>query len=260
MDSRAVGVFDSGFGGVSVLRDAIRLMPNEDFIFFGDHANLPYGDKTPEQIRSLSFIAAGFLAARNVKAILIACNTATSAAIKDIRAEFNLPVISMEPAVKPACEGAPPGGVLVMATQATIDQRRYQELVRLYDKARRVSSVPCPGLADTIERLALSGTLQSADAEEIIGGYLAPFHGTRVSAIVLGCTHYIFLRKQLEAYARKHFPGTLLFDGNLGTVRQLMRVLGENGLEAPEKTGKITFHSSGGGQLLLDGFHTLLRM
>ncbi len=256
MDERPIGFFDSGFGGVSVLNEAVKLLPGEDFLYYGDHANMPYGDKSPEEARALSIAAAERIVSRGVKALVVACNTATSAAIGDIRAAFRLPIISMEPAIAPALRAAQ-GRVLVMATAGTLKQPRYLALVRREDKLGRVIPAPCPGLADKVERFADEPERFGRLGEEALSEYLAPFHGMSVGAIVLGCTHYVFLRKQLEAYAKKHFPGARIIDGNAGTVRQLKRVLSENGLLASRGNGTVAFDSSGDAGVLKKRFDML---
>ncbi len=259
MDDRAVGFFDSGFGGVSVLKEAVKAMPGENFVYYGDHANMPYGDKSPEEARALSLAAAERLAAYGVKALVIACNTATSAAIDDIRAAFDMPVVSMEPAIRPACQ-TKEGRVLVLATAGTIKQPRYKALVKREDVGGRVISVPCPGLADRIEWFAEMPERFEEYGEAAIDQYLAAFHGTRVGALVLGCTHYVFLRKQLHSYIDRYFHGARLFDGNEGAVRQLKRVLREGGLEAAREKGSVTFDSSGDVEVLKGRFDMLMRL
>lgn len=245
MDERAIGVFDSGFGGVSVLREAIRALPGEDFIYFGDNANMPYGDKPPEAIRALSVAAAGRLCDMGVKALVVACNTATSAAISDIRAKFRVPVVSVEPAVRPACK-TKEGAVLVLATKGTIAQPRYQALVSREDERGRVVSVACSGLADKVEWICEDPSRFETHGEAALAEHLSRFHGTNVGAIVLGCTHYVFLRKQLAAYAQTHFPNARIFDGNAGTARRLKSVLVENGIcGGRDGAGGVEFASSG---------------
>ncbi len=259
MDDRAVGFFDSGFGGVSVLKEAIKALPGEDFIYYGDHANMPYGDKSPEEARALSVAGVKRLYAHSVKALVVACNTATNAAIGDIRASLSIPVVGMVPAVRPACQ-TEEGRVLVLATKGTIEQPRYKALVEREDPSGRVISVPCPGLADKIEWLAERPERIERSGEEAISEYLEEFHGTRVGAIVLGCTHYVFLRRQLQAYADKYFPGARLFDGNEGAARQLKRVLRENGLEAIREKGSVVFDTSGDVKVLKKRFEGLIRL
>ncbi len=259
MDERSVGFFDSGFGGVSVLNEAIKVLPGENFLYYGDHANLPYGDKPPEEARALSIAAAGRIIARGVKALVIACNMATSVAVDDIRAMCDIPVLSMEPAVGPACRAAQ-GRVLVMATAGTLKQPRYKALVRREDPEGRAISAPCPGLADKVEWFAEAPDRFEQFGEEAIGEYLAPFHEMNVGAVVLGCTHYIFLKKQLQAYADRYFRGARLFDGNEGTARQLKRVLSENGLLAEREKGTVAFDSSGDVEVLKERFEALRRL
>ena len=127
---RPIGFFDSGVGGISVLKTAWRLMPYENYIYYGDNINAPYGEKTEEQIKALSLAAGGFLFAKGVKAIVMACNTATSAAVKIMREKYNIPVVSMEPAVKPALLASGEGKVLVLATPATVTQARLSGAAR----------------------------------------------------------------------------------------------------------------------------------
>ncbi len=205
---------------------------------------MPYGDKPLEEARALSLAAAERLAARGVKVLVVACNTATSAAIDDIRAACDIPVLSMEPAVRPACKDTE-GSVLVLATAGTLMQPRYKALVAREDPLNRTISVPCPGLADKVEWFAEAPERFEQFGEEALGEFLAPFHGMNVGAVVLGCTHYIFLKKQFQAYVQKHFHGARLFDGNEGAVLQLKRVLRENGLLAERDKGTVTFDSSG---------------
>lgn len=242
MDIRPVGVFDSGLGGISVLNAAVRLLPTEDFVYFGDNANAPYGDRPEEEITRLTFACADALVSRGVKALLLACNTATGTCIKDIREKLAIPVVSIEPAIKPACAAADEGCVLMLATLATTRMTRYQALVSRMPDPARVVSIACPGLANRIER-----GIFAADAfDDLLDRYLRPYHGMTVSGIVLGCTHYPFIREAIETYARHHFCGACrLYDGAEATARQLGRVLRENGLANNSGSGKVTFLTSG---------------
>ncbi len=242
MDIRPVGVFDSGLGGISVLNAAVRLLPTEDFVYFGDNANAPYGDRPEEEITRLTFACADALVSRGVKALLLACNTATGTCIKDIREKLSIPVVSIEPAIKPACAAADGGSVLMLATLATTRLVRYQSLVSRMPDPARVVSVACPGLVDRIER-----GIFAADAfDDLFDRYLAPYHGMTVSGIVLGCTHFPFIREAIETYAHRHFRGACrLYDGAEATARQLGRVLKENRLANDSGSGRVTFLTSG---------------
>ncbi|MGI6706330.1 MAG: glutamate racemase [Clostridia bacterium] len=249
-----IGFFDSGVGGVSVLKEAIRLLPNESFIYFGDNGNAPYGTKPLEQIRRLSMNAATFLSEKGIKALVVACNTATSAAIRDLRDSFSFPIIGMEPALKPAVHIRNNGKIIVMATPATIKQEKFQNLLRKYGKDNEVISLPCPGLVELIE----AGKFDSPELNRYLEETIGPFRNMEVDVVVLGCTHYVFIRKHIKAF----FMGkAYVIDGNLGTVRQLFHVLNGNNLlieEENRSSGKVSFYTSGNPEKVLPLFHTLL--
>lgn len=242
MSYRPVGFFDSGLGGASVLREAIRLLPNENYIYYGDNANAPYGDRTEEEITSLTLRCAHALVDMNVKAIVVACNTATATCINQIRSGFSIPVISIEPAIKPACSLPGNGKVLMMATNATTHLERYLRLRQRMPDPERVISIPCPGIVERIE----AGQIGAEDFDDLFQSYLAPYEGMEVDAIVLGCTHYIFIKDAFRRNAALHLKGQCkLIDGNQGTVRQLERVLNELSLLNTCGSGQITFCTSG---------------
>lgn len=231
-----IGMFDSGVGGVSVLREARKLLPQEQFIFFGDTKHAPYGTKTQEEVLALSRAVTEALIGLGVKAIVIACNTATSAAAKALRAEYALPIIGMEPALKPASLLHRDGYVLSLATPGTIRGEKYQQLLNRYGEG--VVSLPCPGMMEFVEQ----GDVDSPALHTFLDGLFAPFSRQAPEAIVLGCTHYVFLKKAIAA----HFPGVPLMDGNGGTVRQLRNILAErNQLAEGDATGGVTLLSSG---------------
>ena len=233
-----VGMFDSGVGGISVLREAVRQLPNERFIFFGDTKNAPYGTKTREEVLSLSRRVVETLLGKGCKAIVIACNTASSAAAAPLRAVYTeIPIIAMEPALKPASLLHRDGVVLALATPGTIGGEKYAHLYALYGEG--VISLPCGGLMEFAER----GELDSPALHAYLENLFRPYAGKKVEALVLGCTHYSFLKRAIGA----HFPGLPLIDGNEGTVRQLGRRLGEMNLLAPsDQIGDVTLLSSGG--------------
>lgn len=233
-----VGMFDSGVGGISVLREAVRLFPNERFIFFGDTKNAPYGTKTKEEVLALSRAVVETLLKKGCKAIVIACNTATSAAAASLRAEYeDIPIIAMEPALKPASLLHQDGVVLALATPGTIAGEKYAQLYALYGEG--VISLPCGGLMEFAER----GELDSEALHEYLSDLFRPYFGQKVEAVVLGCTHYVFLKKSIGRF----FPAAPLIDGNEGTVRQLGRRLAEKNLLAPmNQAGGVELLSSGG--------------
>jgi len=232
-----IGIFDSGVGGISVLREAVKLLPDEKFIFYGDTGNAPYGTKPRETVVSLSENVVKRLLDQHVKAIVIACNTATSAAAAYLRGKYDLPIIGMEPALKPASLIRKKGIVLSLATPGTIAGEKYAHLVSLYGEG--VVSLPCPGLMEFAE----NGEMDGERLNEYLKKLFLPYRDQPVEAIVLGCTHYVFLRDAIQ----QHFPDAVLIDGNLGTVRQLIRRLQEVNLLAPEGSiGSVLFQTSAG--------------
>ena len=243
-DSRPVGVFDSGFGGASTLRSILTVLPDERFIYYGDNAHAPYGDRQESEILLLSEAAAEFLLGKGVKALVVACNTATSASIKALREKLDVPVISVEPAIKPACEAEGSGRVLMLATVATTKLARYRALQQRMPDPDRVINVGCSGLVELIER----GVTDEAAFMRVLNRHLAPYEGLEVDGIVLGCTHFPFIADVIARYAGEHFSGKCrLYDGNMGTARQLARVLAREGLTAPEGEApaeRVTFYTS----------------
>lgn len=237
-----IGMLDSGAGGLSVLREAVSLLPHESFLFYGDQGNAPYGTKSKQEVLALVRRAVGRLMDADVKAIVLACNTATAEAALELRQELSLPVIGMEPALKPASMCYHGGTILVLATPGTLSSAKYAALSSHWGE--HAVSVPCPGLMEFVERGELDSPALSAYLERL----LAPYRSEQVDAAVLGCTHYVFLKRQISRF----FPqGTPVLDGNAGTVRQLKRVLGERGLlnPGPEK-GKVLIESSGNAENL----------
>ena len=211
-------MIDSGVGGLSVLALARLELPEENFIFFADAANAPYGDKQPEEIIGLVYDLLQDQSKHPLKAILIACNTATSAAAAELRKELPIPVIGMEPALKPAVLNTE-GQVIVMATSLTIREEKFRKLLAQYGAGRDIIPLPCPGLMQIVEK-----DPQGKEAEEYLRQVLEPYEKT-AEAVVLGCTHYVFLRPLL----RKIYPEIRLFDGNEGVVRHLRDILSRSG-------------------------------
>ena len=239
-----IGVFDSGMGGVRVLKDLVRVLPEEDFIYFGDSANAPYGTKTPEQIRELSVRAAEHLIGKNVKALVIACNTATSAAAEILRAEHpELPVIGIEPALKPAVTAVPGGNIVVMATPVTLKLEKFARLLGQFSGQANVTLLPVHGLVELIEQ----GITGGPEVREVLISHFAQYPGRHIDAVVLGCTHFPYVKDEIAAVLG---GGVRLFDGGDGTARHLREVLEERGLlrAAHEETapagGAVTFLNS----------------
>ncbi len=229
-----VGVFDSGVGGISVLGALRRELPGEDFLYYGDTANAPYGTKPAEQVMDCVQRVVRLMLGRGIKALVIACNTATAVAAARLRQELSIPVIGMEPALKPAHEMRRGGSILVLATPVTLRLPKFAALMEKYGEG--AIPVPCPGLMELVEAERLDEAARCA-AERIAGS-----GAEQVDAVVLGCTHYVFLRERL----RRLLPETTaLVDGNLGTARQLRRVLAERSLLNPAAQGRCELLTSG---------------
>lgn len=237
-----IAVFDSGLGGISVLRELMQLMPEEQYIYFGDSANAPYGTRTTEEVRVLTLNAAGMLYERGIKALVVACNTATAAAIEQLRQEYpGIVVIGIEPALKVATDRFPRGHVGIMATNVTLREEKLEHLVGRFPDAQ-VERIPAPGLVELVEQ----GKAESAEAEQLLQKILAPYLG-KLDAIVLGCTHYPFVK----AAVRKVLgDAVIIVDGGAGTARQTKRCLEERGW-LREGQGSLQMENSSGRPELL---------
>ena len=239
-----IGVFDSGVGGVSVLARLACELPHEDFLYFGDSAHAPYGEKPRDWIVRRSRDITEQLLDRGAKAIVIACNTATSAAASTLRSEYaHIPIIGVEPALKPATLAEGVNRVLVMATPITLRLDKYQQLAERWGGGHVVIDAPCPGLASRIEQ----GDLDAPDVVELVYELVGRYRG-EIDAVVLGCTHYRFV-----AWAIREVLGDVrLFDGADGTARQLHRKLSERGLMTLSTgSGVISFMTSGDDSVLV---------
>ena len=249
-----VGVFDSGVGGISILRALADELPDERFVYFGDSAHAPYGDKTQEQVRERSFEVARMLLDEGAKALVIACNTATSAAAASLREAFEgIPIVGIEPALKPAALAPEHDRILVMATRTTLDLDKFHALARTYGSDSTVITQACPGLADLIER----EDPESPAVRELLDKLIGKYADMRIDSVVLGCTHYPFVKRQIAQI----LGDVTFFDGAAGTAKQLHRRLQDEGLCAPAgQHGGIDLRSSQPGQEVLDRYAHLLEM
>ena len=236
---RPIVVFDSGVGGVSVLRALVRELPLERFVYFGDSANAPYGPRGTAEIRALTLENLRSLdRAWRFKAAVIACNTATSAAITALREEFSdRPIVGIEPALKVAADRHPGQTVVVMATETTLREVKFAALTRTVAANCRVISLPCPQLVEFVER----GETDSPAVEAYLRAVLAPYLDGQAGAVVLGCTHFPFAEAALRRVLAK---GTRIYDGSEGTARQTRRLLEQRGLLRPAGPGSVLFLSS----------------
>ncbi|MBQ7677299.1 MAG: glutamate racemase [Lachnospiraceae bacterium] len=236
-----IAVFDSGVGGISVLKEMVRLMPYEDFVYFGDSANAPYGTKSTLAVRRLTTGHIEHMMDRGAKAACIACNTATSAAVRSLRDKYpDFPLVGIEPALKPAADCVPGGRILVMATPMTIREEKFHNLLARYEDMAVIIPLACPGLMEFVE----DGKADTPEAAEFLHGLLREYEGN-VDAVVLGCTHYPFVRRQI---AEVLGADVQIFDGSAGTARELRRRIVAAGIAEPNvtKRGKVIFENSAG--------------
>ncbi|WLI07480.1 glutamate racemase [Pseudomonas sp. FP597] len=234
-----IGVFDSGVGGVSVLDEIQRLLPHESLLYVADGGHIPYGEKTPAFILERSRRVAEFFREKGAKAFVIACNTATVAAVADLRQDFpDWPLVGMEPAVKPAAAATRTGVVGVLATTGTLQSAKFAALLDRFATDVRVITQPCPGLVELIE----TGDLTNPALRTLLQGYIDPLLSAGCDTIILGCTHYPFLKPLLA----QMLPSSItLIDTGAAVARQLKRLLGERDLLAVANPAPAQFWTSG---------------
>lgn len=237
--SAPIGFFDSGVGGLSVMREVRLLLPAEDFLYFADSAFCPYGVKPAETIIARSLAICDFLMEKEVKLVVVACNTASIAALDVLREHYSLPIVGIEPAVKPAAAATKNGRIGVLATGLTLAGRRFNTLVEKFGDGVHVYTVPCPGLVELVE----SGEKEGPEIEALLGCFLKPLLEKGIDTVVLGCTHYPFIRPALEALAG---PDVHVIDTGKAVARQVVRVLEQYELADPGvEPGREFFFTSG---------------
>lgn len=233
-----IGIFDSGMGGISVLRELKKLMPYEDYIYYGDSINIPYGKKTREELNNICIGIGDYFMEKKVKAIVIACNTATSAAVNELRSRYSIPIIGIEPALKPAIENYTGGKIAVLATEVTLREEKFKRLMEQFVHQADIIKIPAPKLVTVVE----NGILEGVEAEETIKELFEGIEITEISSIVLGCTHYPFLRNTIKKVLGENIT---LIDGGLGTALHLKDILYEKGwLKDDQKEGTIEIINS----------------
>ncbi len=232
-----IGFFDSGIGGLSVLHYALKMLPNEQFLFYADKKHVPYGEKTQEEVLQYTSEAIDFMIKHDVKAIVVACNTATSVAIQSLRQKYDLPIIGIEPAVKKALDMNKKGRVLVCATPITIQGEKLKRLIERIDDQHLVDLLPLPRLV----RFAEAGEFDSKQVLDYLQDELNRFDFSYTSSLVLGCTHFNYFKDSFRKLLPSHIK---LLDGNEGVVRQLIRKLEENDL-FENNSQSIEFYYSG---------------
>src|ERR671935_490267 len=240
MDTRPVGVFDSGMGGLTVLHELLVTLPHEDFVYLGDHARLPYGPRPLPEIRRFAREIGAFLEARDVKLILVACNAATSAALPDLQAELSVPVVGViTPEAHAAVQATRNRRVGVLATEATVTAGRYAELVHALDAGVELFPVACPRLVPLIE----SDDPFAAATTDAVREYAAPLKEAGVDTVVLGCTHYPLIKPIFQRVFGRDV--TLVFSAE-ETAREAAETLARKGIENGEKReGACRFLTTG---------------
>lgn len=213
-----IGIFDSGMGGISVLSDIISLMPNEKYIYYGDSKNAPYGIKSNYEVTELSFKVCDFLISKGVKSIVIACNTATSAAIKELRSKYDIPIIGMEPAIKPALNIVKEKKIAVMATPMTLSEIKFNNLLKKLTTCDKVIKIPAPELVEFVEK----GIINDNIVKDQIKKYFENVDLSELGVVVLGCTHFVFLKDIIKEVIGSNIK---IIDGNQGTAKHLMNTL-----------------------------------
>lgn len=233
-----IAVFDSGMGGISVLRELYKIMPNENYIYFGDSKNAPYGTKSTADILRLTTQCIDSLMARQVKAVVIACNTATSAAAAVIRqVHKDFPIIGLEPALKPAALSGEHPTVAVMATPLTLREEKFHLLMERFKNKAEILRLPAPGIVELVEQNKM-GTKEMQDYLEQV---FAPYDKKKIDCVVLGCTHFPFAKNDIIKVVGEHIK---VFDGGEGAARQTKNLLEKADMLRKTPGGKISFENS----------------
>ncbi|MBS4026675.1 MAG: glutamate racemase [Clostridia bacterium] len=246
-----IGFFDSGVGGLSVLREALKVLPEEEYLYYADTQHVPYGIKPKEEVKKYIFAAVEFMAAQGLKALVVACNTATSIAVRELRGMYDFPLVGMEPAVKPAVEkwGHKEKRVLVLATPLTLQEEKFRNLVARVDNDHIVDMLPCPELVVLAEKLEFREEVIIPFLTEKLAGFDLSQYGT----IVLGCTHYPLYRDIFKQVLPSHMD---IIDGNLGTVNQLINLMADRGMLSAAWDGKRTIPEGRGEVVRIDFYHS----
>jgi glutamate racemase len=238
VSDNAIGVFDSGVGGISVLREIRACLPRENLVYVADSGHIPYGSKSEVFIRERSLTISGWLLDQGAKCIVVACNTATAAAATALRATFDAPIIAMEPAIKPAVAATRTGVVGVLATVGTARSERLTALIERFGRGVQILTQPCPGLVEQVE----AGELAGPETRALLARYVEPLLRRNADTLVLGCTHYPFLRPLLAEVAG---PDVALIDTGAAVARRTAQVLAERGLLREDGHGMEAFWTSG---------------
>lgn len=236
--SSSIGVFDSGLGGISVLKTLKEILPNESYIYYGDSLNNPYGTKSKEEILERCVSICDFFMEKKVKMIVIACNTATSACVPYLRQKYPVDIVGMEPALKVACDRGINQKVSVWATDLTLKEEKFAKLMHRFEFDHTIYKVPCPKLVACVEQ----GRLNDLDyVDSLLKEYLSYTDGKYLDSIVLGCTHFVFFKDRLKTLVGKDVS---IIDGNTGTANHVKDLLEQKKLLSMNKESVIEWHNS----------------
>lgn len=238
MNNRRIAIFDSGMGGLSILHQALKILPSENYLYYADTANVPYGLKTNKQIEEYVENAVKFILGKNAKVIVIACNTATSVCIENLRKKYTIPIIGIEPAVKPAITVNKDKKILLIATPVTVREEKLKKLLKEVDKNNKVDLVALPGLV----KYAENEEFDSKQVENYLKEEFKNLDLGNYSELVLGCTHFNYFKKVFRRVFKNEIN---IIDGNMGIINRLKSVLTENNLLGNEEKTSIEYYFSG---------------
>jgi glutamate racemase len=234
----SIGIFDSGVGGLSVMREIVAELPHQDVVYLADAAHVPYGSRPLGEIRAFARAITAFLIEQGACAIVVACNTASAASLHRLRNWFAVPIVGMEPAVKPAAERTRSRHVGVLATPATFQGEPFSRLMGRFGQGTAVHTQVCPGLVERVE----AGKLDDPETEALLEACLRPLLNAGIDTLVLGCTHYPFLRPAIERVAG---PGVEVIDPAPAVARQTARVLRGTDFGSQAGVGRVTYYTTG---------------
>lgn len=239
MDTRPIGVFDSGVGGLSILKELEKILPNEDFVFVADQKNLPYGEKNKKELLSLTKKVTNFLVENhNIKMLVIACNTATTYTVDDLRKEYSFPIVRTVPAIKPASEKSKSKVVSIISTSATSKSPVLKKLIKDFAKGVKVINIGCKGLVSLVE----NGEVEGEQTEKTLLKYLLPLKDSGADYLVLGCTHYPFLSSAIKKILGSKIK---LIDSGEAIGRQAKFLIKQNKISNIKHKRKTLYFTTG---------------
>jgi glutamate racemase len=238
MNGQPIGIFDSGIGGLSILQELYRRLPTENYVFFADQHNVPYGEKTKEELIALTTRIVKFLLDEQAKMVVVACNTATCYAIETLRTSYDIPIVGVVPAIKLAAEQTKTNEIALISTPATAKSDYVTDLIQKFAVGKTVARIGCFGLENAVE----TGKLDSKETAQVLAKYILPLKETNVDQLVLGCTHYPFLKKQISDILG---PSVTLIDSGAAVARRVEAVLAEKNIANSSGASETKFFTNG---------------